>query len=125
MTERKTILYVEDSRSMQVTARIQLKNAFPDYDFVSSDEGPDVSSRVECGEIKLEEIALVCTDGKLANESKGWDVARFLRARGYSGPMLYTSDTKMPVDKELLYQEIGVAKCGSEFIEAVRRNISR
>ncbi|MEK6912667.1 MAG: hypothetical protein AABX26_01785 [Nanoarchaeota archaeon] len=123
MAKQKTILYVEDSLAMLLAAGMQLERAFPGYHIVLSVGRQDTFSKIESGKIKLEEIALVCTDGRLAEGSKGWEVAEDLVSRGFTGPLLYTSETKIPNGKEVLYLEVGVDKCGDGLIEAIKRHI--
>ncbi len=100
---KNQILYVEDDRMIWEGALIMLREAFPNYKVIIATSESRVEEQIDIGVISLEHVAIVCTDGSLAEFSTGWDVMERLRSLSYTGPALYIGATPLPADKEHLY----------------------
>ncbi len=75
-------------------------------------------------------LDLVITDGNLLGRDNGWDLADELRARGYTGPIIYAGGRKTDIPEgrervfnDLLQKPFYEQKDVDPLIEAVRKYI--
>ncbi len=120
---KPTILYVEDIEDLCKGASRQITAALPEYGVVTADSFYSVEDCVRDG-LQIENLALVCTDGSLADHTTGWQVAGYLRNLGYHGPILYTGGTSIPDEKKHLFYD-QAEKYGPGLIDAIKRALNK
>lgn len=118
---KKQILYVEDNAGTCEAAQFYLERVLLDYEIVIAENGDVVDEMLERGEICLQRLAIVCTDGDLRIGPKGWDVVENLRLREYGGPALYFGKTLLPDEKKDLYNGVSSRKSGSVLVDQIQR----
>lgn len=93
----KYVLFCEDDPTYNKPGCEGISEKFPEYEVISTYSGEDSIDRVaSC----LDDLKLVLTDGQLAGDMKGWDLARELRKMGYKGPIVYIGISAVPDDIE-------------------------
>lgn len=123
---REKILYVEDNPELYGTARRTLESEFPDYKTIIGTSLPHVEQLLERRDRRgqqiknITDIAVVCTDCSLAQDTYGWDVVKLLRERGYTGKVIYTGANSCPEDKEHLFDAFSPTKTGDELVRLIR-----
>ncbi|GEM_PF-5838927 len=123
--KKDIIFYFEDEDFFGETAQRILKTAFPTYKTIIHSGHrhakicvDEVMAQIE----NLDSIAVVCTDGNLADFVTGWDVVEELKRRGYNGPAIYTGGSQLPTEKTNLYVN-QTSKFGDDLISALRKHL--
>ncbi len=114
---RDTILYVEDSGIVREDARRDLHSGLPSYFFLPA---ADASEAIRLVLDKLEQLAIVCTDGHLS-AGTGIALARNLRCMGYSGPIIYTGHGGIPTGYERFFVA-HAQKSGAGLVAAIKQH---
>ena len=93
----KCVLMCEDNSFRNEHGCEGIREKFPEYEVVSTYSGEDSIDQVAS---RLEDLKLVLTDGQLAGDMKGWDLAKELRTLGYKGPIVYIGASVIPGNVE-------------------------
>jgi len=97
------ILYCED---MPVYAEMRctiLKELLPAFELILTDSAEQGIEQIAQS---IPDVKFVITDGQLLGPMKGWDLAEKLRTVGYTGPIIYHGDSRVPADKQGLFTEL-------------------
>lgn len=120
---KDTILYFEDEPGICEEAEFELNDEFPNLRTITCFGGVGCVENVLKQAGGIERIAIVSTDGNLKELVQGWEVVEELRAKGYTGPAVYTGASNLPKDKEHLYAAQTFTKHGDDFLDAIREHI--
>ena len=107
----KYVLFCEDNPICNKYGCKGISEKFPEHEVISTCAGENSLERVaSC----IDDLKLVLTDGQLAGDMKGWDLARKLRAMGYKGPIVYIGLSPVPEDiKPDLFNGFSSKKLGT------------
>ena len=120
---KDTILYFEDLFGICEGAVKDLTKAFPEYKVIGDEGHEGCVGKVIKKIGGIEMIAIVCTDGALFGNVKGWDIVKELQSRGYSGPAIYTGSSDLPENEKKLYVDRSDQKTGKSLVDSVRKNL--
>lgn len=125
MENKKIILYLEDDEPRFTADWIQ--RDLPDFDVVfgagyHENEMADPVEKKFMDAGGLENLAIVCTDGKLIGSKNGWDVINYFRQEGWEGPAIYCGFSSIPEEFEYLFSS-SVHKGSRNISEEIGRRL--
>ena len=94
--EQRYVLYCEDDNEVQQEISEILNDELKPCKVVAA---ASLEEAIKKATPIINSIRCVITDGKLGNESCGWDVAEKLKSLGYNGTIVYCGTTALPEDK--------------------------
>ena len=112
-----TILYVEDYPGILEAVQDIFRFRYPDNTLLTA---RSVEKALAILPEDVNSLKAVFTDGNLIN-SFGWNLAKKLRKKGYTGPIYYTGNARIPSEEAWEPFTSRCDKCGSDFRKTIEQ----